>query len=150
MVSGKIEDALGAFVRSKQKGMDSGNYQAMHDASSESGSLGSLIAKNPLRPSTIEVSHMRQYARRLKERVDEGASLARQRTPTGTISPPSLAGVSTRNSSLRTQRGHGERKRNSRTSALEVIASSSGVEPTGKHSSPISTSERTRLSTSDR
>ena len=27
MVSKRIEGALGAFVRSKQKGMDSGNYQ---------------------------------------------------------------------------------------------------------------------------
>jgi site-specific recombinase XerD len=66
-----IEDALEAFVRSKQKGTDSGNYQRNarsvikewitwltdHEESIESF-------------DRLQVSHMRQYARHLKERVD--------------------------------------------------------------------------------
>jgi hypothetical protein len=56
--------------------------------------------------------------------------------------------VSTRNSSLRTQREHGEQKKNSRTSGRGVIVSSSGVELTEKRSSLTSTSEHILLSTS--
>ena len=73
MANKQIEDALGAFVRSKQKGTDSGNYQrnarrvieewitwlADHDESIETF-------------DQLEVSYMRQYARHLKEQVDAG------------------------------------------------------------------------------
>ena len=73
MTTDAIGTALEAFVRSKQKGPDSGNYQrnarrvirewiewlAAHEDSVETF-------------DRLQVSHMRQYARHLKERVDEG------------------------------------------------------------------------------
>ena len=71
--SEQIEDALDAFVRSKQKGADSGNYQRnarrvieewITWLSSHEDSVNSF--------DQLQVTHMRQYARCLKERVDEG------------------------------------------------------------------------------
>ena len=73
MTSGKIEDALGAFVRSKQKGTDSGNYQ--RNARSVINEWISWLAdrEEPVKNfDQLQVSQMRQYARHLKERVDRG------------------------------------------------------------------------------
>ena len=149
MRSEQIEDALEAFVRSKQKGADSGNYQRnarrvieewISWLSSQEDSVETF--------DQLQVTHMRQYARYLKERVDEGPSLARPRPPTGTTSRRSSVGVSTRNSSLKIQREHGAPKKNFRISARGAIASNSGTGMIEKPSSRISTSERTPLSTS--
>ena len=76
-------------------------------------------------------------------------SLVRRPTPTGTTLQPFWVGVSTRTSSLKIQREHGEPKRNCPTSALGVIASSSGIELSEKRFSRTSTSEPTRLSTNE-
>ena len=72
MTSRKIEDALGAFVRSKQKGTDSGNYQ--RNARRVIEEWIAWLANREESVETFdqpEVSHMRQYARYL-ERVDKG------------------------------------------------------------------------------
>ena len=64
MTSRKIEDALGAFVRSKQKGTDSGNYQR-----NARRIIEEWIAWLANREESVEtfdqpeVSHIRQYAR---------------------------------------------------------------------------------------
>ena len=71
MSNERIEDALDAFVRSKQKSTDSGNYQRNARRAIEEwigwladrkGTLGSF--------DQLQVSHMRQYARHLKDRAD--------------------------------------------------------------------------------
>ena len=107
MTSERIEDALDAFIRSKQKGTDSGNYQ-------------------------------RNARRAIEEWI---GWLAGREKPIGTsdqlISWPFSTGACTRNSSLRTQREHGERKKSSRTRGLGAIVNSSGVELIGKRFLPI-------------
>jgi integrase len=73
MASERIEDALDAFVRSKQKGTDSGNYQ--RNARSVITEWMTWLADREDSIESFEqlqVSHMRQYARHLKERVDRG------------------------------------------------------------------------------
>ena len=73
MPSENIEDALKAFVRSKQKGTDSGNYQ--RNARSVVNEWISWLAdrEEPVKSfDQLQVSQMRQYARHLKERVDRG------------------------------------------------------------------------------
>ena len=73
MASERIEDALDAFVRSKQKATDSGNYQ--RNARRVINQWIDWLAGREKPIGTfdqLEVSHMRQYARHLKERVDEG------------------------------------------------------------------------------
>jgi len=69
----QIEDALEWFVRSKQKGTDSGNYQ--RNARSVITEWMTWLADREDSIESFEqlqVSHMRQYARHLKERVDRG------------------------------------------------------------------------------
>jgi site-specific recombinase XerD len=71
MASENIEDALGAFIRSKQKGTDSGNYQ--RNARSVISEWITWLAgpEEPIESfDQLQVAHMRQYARQLKERVD--------------------------------------------------------------------------------
>ena len=73
MPSENIEGALKAFVRSKQKGTDSGNYQ--RNARSVINEWISWLAdrEEPVKSfDQLQVSQMRQYARHLKERVDRG------------------------------------------------------------------------------
>ena len=73
MESERIEDALKAFVRSKQKGTDSGNYQRNARRVVEEWIGWLADREEPVKSfDQLQVSHMRQYARRLKERVDEG------------------------------------------------------------------------------
>ena len=68
----RIEDALNAFVRSKQKGTDSGNYQRNARRAIEEWIDWLAGREKPIKTfDQLEVSHMRQYARHLKERVDE-------------------------------------------------------------------------------
>ena len=71
MASKQIEDALDAFVRSKQKGMDSGNYQRNARRAIEEW-IDWLADREASIESfdQLQVSQMRQYARHLKERVD--------------------------------------------------------------------------------
>ena len=73
MASEGIENALDVFVRSKQKGTDSGNYQR-NARRVITEWIGWLSNQEEAVTSfgQLEVSHMRQYARHLKERVDEG------------------------------------------------------------------------------
>ena len=66
-----IEDALDAFVRSKQKGTDSGNYQRNARSAIEEWITWLADREEPIETfDQLQVSHMRQYARQLKERVD--------------------------------------------------------------------------------
>jgi hypothetical protein len=66
-----IESALDAFVRSKQKGTDSGNYQRNARSAISEWINWPANRKEPIGGfDQPEVSHMRQYARHLKERVD--------------------------------------------------------------------------------
>ena len=71
MTSEKIEDALDAFVRSKQKGTDSGNYQRNARRAIKEWIDWLADCEDSIETfDQLEVSHMRQYARHLKERVD--------------------------------------------------------------------------------
>ena len=73
MANKGIEDALDAFVRSKQKGADSGNYQ--RNARRVIQEWISWLADRDESVETfdqLQVSHMRQYARHLKKQVDDG------------------------------------------------------------------------------
>jgi len=73
MASEQIEDALEAFVRSKQKGTDNGNYQRNARHAIEEWIDWLAGREKPIGTfDQLEVSHMRQYARHLKERVDRG------------------------------------------------------------------------------
>ena len=73
MTSTVIENTLEAFVRSKQKGTDSGNYQRNARRVIEEWSSWLADCEEPVTTfDQLEVSHMRQYARHLKERVDRG------------------------------------------------------------------------------
>ena len=73
MASKQIEDALDAFVRSKQKGTDSGNYQRNARRVITEWIAWLSNREEPVRNfDQLGVSHMRQYARHLKERVDRG------------------------------------------------------------------------------
>jgi integrase len=66
-----IEDALEAFVRSKQKGTDSGNYQRNARSVIEEWITWLTDHEESIESfDRLQVSHMRQYARHLKERVD--------------------------------------------------------------------------------
>jgi len=68
------EDALEGFVLSKQKGTDSGNYQ--RNARSVISEWITWLSNHDDSVETfdqLQVAHMHQYARHLKERVDEGA-----------------------------------------------------------------------------
>jgi integrase len=66
-----IEDALEAFVRSKQKGTDSGNYQRNARSVIEEWMAWLADREESIESfDRLQVSHMRQYARYLKERVD--------------------------------------------------------------------------------
>jgi integrase len=73
MVSTAIETALAGFVRSKQKGTDSGNYQR-NARRVITEWIDWLTERTPAVETfdQLDVTHMRQYARQLKERVDEG------------------------------------------------------------------------------
>jgi hypothetical protein len=67
----QIEDALEAFVCSKQKGTDSGNYQRNARSVIEEWISWLADREDPIESfDRLQVSHMRQYARELKERVD--------------------------------------------------------------------------------
>ena len=67
----KIEDALGAFVRSKQKGTDSGNYQRNARSVIQGWIMWLADHEDSVESfDQLQVSHMRRYARQLKERVD--------------------------------------------------------------------------------
>jgi integrase len=71
MASERIEDALDAFVRSKQKGTDSGNYQRNARRAIEEWIVWLVGREKPIETfDQLEVSQMRQYARQLKKRVD--------------------------------------------------------------------------------
>lgn len=73
MTNELIESALEAFVRSKQKGPDSGNYQ--RNARRVIREWIEWLAAHEDSVATfdrLQISHMRQYARHLKERVDNG------------------------------------------------------------------------------
>ena len=71
MTSERIEDALDAFVRSKQKGTDSGNYQRNARRAIEEWVDWLADREDSIKKfDQLQVSHMRQYARHLKERVD--------------------------------------------------------------------------------
>ena len=73
MASRKIEAALDAFARSKQKGTDSGNYQRNARRVIREWITWLADREDPVETfDQLEVSHMRQYARQLKKRVDEG------------------------------------------------------------------------------
>ena len=71
MTSERIEAALDAFVCSKQKGTDSGNYQRNARRAVEEW-IGWLAERDePIENfDQLQVSQMRQYARHLKKRVD--------------------------------------------------------------------------------
>ena len=73
MVSERIADALNAFVRSRQKGTDSGNYQRNARRVIEEW-VGWLADRKESVETfdQLQVSHMRQYGRQLKERIDRG------------------------------------------------------------------------------
>jgi integrase len=67
----KIEDALESFVRSKQKGTDSGNYQRNARSVIQEWITWLADREEPIENfDQLQVSHMRQYARQLKDRVD--------------------------------------------------------------------------------
>jgi integrase len=66
-----IENALEAFVRSKQKGTDSGNYQRNAQSAITEWMTWLADREDSIESfEQLQVSHMRQYARHLKERVD--------------------------------------------------------------------------------
>ena len=71
MSNERIEGALDAFVRSKQKGTDSGNYQRNARRAIEEW-IGWLADRKGTLESfdQLQVLHMRQYARHLKDRAD--------------------------------------------------------------------------------
>ena len=71
MSNERIEDALDAFVRSKQKGTDSGNYQRNARRAIEEWIDWLADRDEPIESfDQLQVSQMRQYARHLKKRVD--------------------------------------------------------------------------------
>jgi integrase len=71
VTSERIEDALVAFVRSKQKGTDSGNYQRNARRAIEEWIDWLTNREEPIEIfDQLQVSQMRQYARHLKKRVD--------------------------------------------------------------------------------
>jgi integrase len=71
VASERIENALEAFVRSKQKGTDSGNYQRNARRVIREWMTWLADREEPIGSfEQLQVSHMRQYARHLKERVD--------------------------------------------------------------------------------
>ena len=71
MSNERIEDALDAFVRSKQKGADSGNYQRNARHAIEEWIDWLADCDEPIESfDQLQVSYMRQYARHLKKRVD--------------------------------------------------------------------------------
>jgi integrase len=71
VTSEQIEDALDAFVRSKQKGTDSGNYQRNARRAIEEWIDWLADREESIETfDQLQVSQMRQYARQLKERVD--------------------------------------------------------------------------------
>jgi len=71
VTSERIEDALDAFVRSKQKGTDSGNYQRNARRAIEEWIDWLADREESIETfDQLQVSQMRQYARQLKERVD--------------------------------------------------------------------------------
>ena len=73
MASTGFEDALDAFIRSKQKGTDSGNYQRNARSVIEEWMRWLADCEEPTESfEQLQVSHMRQYARHLKKRVDRG------------------------------------------------------------------------------
>jgi hypothetical protein len=73
VTSTAIENALEAFVRSKQKGTDSGNYQRNARRVIEEWITWIADRDEPVETfNQLGVSHMCQYARHLKERVNEG------------------------------------------------------------------------------
>jgi site-specific recombinase XerD len=70
VTSTPIENALEAFVRSKQKGTDSGNYQRNARSVISERITWLVDREDPIESfGQLQVSHMRQYARHLKERV---------------------------------------------------------------------------------
>ena len=70
VTSTAIEDALEAFVRSKQKGTDSGNYQRNARRAIEEWITWLAGREESIETfEQLQVSQMRQYARYLKERV---------------------------------------------------------------------------------
>ena len=71
MLNERIEDALDAFVRSKQKGTDSGNYQRNARRAIEEWIDWLADREDSIENfDQLQVAHMRQYARHLKQRVD--------------------------------------------------------------------------------
>jgi site-specific recombinase XerC len=71
VTSERIEDALNAFVRSKQKGTNSGNYQRNARRAIEEWIAWLANGDESIETfDQLNVSHMRQHARQLKERVD--------------------------------------------------------------------------------
>ena len=72
MTTSTIAGALKPFVRSKQKGPDSGNYQRNAQRVIEEWVAWLAGREEPMTKfEQLEVTHMRQYARYLKERVDK-------------------------------------------------------------------------------
>ena len=71
MASERIEAALDAFVHSKQKGTDSGNYQRNARRAIEERIAWLADREDSIESfDQLQVSQMRQYARHLKKRVD--------------------------------------------------------------------------------
>ena len=71
MASERIENALDAFVHSKQKGPDSGNYQRNARRAIEEWITWLADRDESIESfDQLQVSQMRQYARHLKKRVD--------------------------------------------------------------------------------
>jgi site-specific recombinase XerD len=71
VASERLEAALDAFVRSKQKGTNSGNYQRNARRAIEEWIDWLANREEPIESfDQLQVSYMRQYARHLKERVD--------------------------------------------------------------------------------
>ena len=71
MTSKRIGEALDAFVRSKQKGTDSGNYQRNARRAIEEWITWLADREDSIESfDQLQVSQMRQYARHLKKRVD--------------------------------------------------------------------------------
>ena len=148
MASERIKDALEAFVRSKQKGTDSGDYQRNARRVIREWMTWLADREEPIGSfEQLQVSHMRQYARHLKERVDRD-ELAGSTANTywnyiaaflsWCVYEELLAENPARKRRAE-QELPGTRSRSDRQQ--------SGVEPTEKRFSPISTSELTRPST---
>jgi hypothetical protein len=95
MTSERIEDGLDAFVRSKQKGTDSGNYQR-----NARRAIEEWIDRLANRDEPIEsfdqpqVSYMRQYARYLKRVLDIISAVAESPTPATMPLHPSTPHIS--------------------------------------------------------